>query len=88
MPVLPVPRTRTSSTTTARSGMVKPNSVLYLWHGEGVSVAGRGSPHPEPGVPAGTHRLAKAAAKSPARQEPGVGGCPLAEHIRAQSVRS
>lgn len=35
-----------------------------------------------------TNRLVKAARKSPERQELGVGGCPLAEHIRAQSVPS
>ena len=29
-PLWPVPLTRTSSTTTGRSGMVKPNSLMYL----------------------------------------------------------
>ena len=36
-PLLPTPRTRMSSTRTARSGMVNPNSVRYLW---GQSPAG------------------------------------------------
>lgn len=39
-------------------------------------------------VPLGPHRLVKALRKSPARQEPAVAGCPLAEHMRAQSVPS
>ena len=34
------------------------------------------------------HLLEKAAWKSPARQESDVAGCPLAEHMRLQSVRS
>lgn len=35
MPLVPVPRTRTSSTSTGRCGMVKPNSSWYLREARG-----------------------------------------------------
>lgn len=90
-PLVAVPLTRMSSTRTARPGMVKPNSCEYLrgamTREELLWGAALPSPRPPEGG-GGTHRAAKEAPKSPVRQEAGVARWPLAEHIRAQSVRS